>query len=61
MLKLSLKPGDSITIGKEISIKLGENTNANAYLIIDAPLEYDIRRHKREIKESKIYIVNNKQ
>lgn len=60
MLKLSLRPGDSITIGEDISVKLGENTISNAHLIIDAPLEYDIRRHKKAVKESKIYIVNSK-
>lgn len=60
MLKLALKPGDSITIGEEICVKLGEKTNCNAQLIIEAPKEYDIKRHKREERKSKIYIVSNK-
>ena len=57
MLKLALKPGDSITIGDEICIKLSEETNCNAQLLIDAPKEYRIKRHK---KEKRIYIVSNR-
>ncbi len=60
MLKLALKPGESITIGEDICVKLGEKTNCNAQLIIDAPKELDIRRHKKEEKRTGICIVSNK-
>lgn len=60
MLKLALKPGESITIGEDICVKLGEKTNCNAQLIIDAPKEFDIRRHKKEEKRTRICIVSNK-
>ena len=60
MLKLALKPGDSITIGEEISVTLEEKTGSIARLLIDAPLEYNIKRHKGEAEAGKIYIVRNK-
>lgn len=60
MLKLALKPGDFITIGEDICVRLGEKTNCNAQLIIEAPREYDIKRHKRDERETRIYLVSGK-
>ena len=60
MSKLALKPGDSVTIGKDISVKLVEKTGSTARLLIDAPMEDKIERPKTERETGKIYIVGSK-
>ena len=51
MLKLAMKPGDSIRIGEEIKVKLPEDMGCNIHLLVDAPREVEIKRQKREESE----------
>lgn len=53
MLKLALKPGDSIRIGDNIIVQLDEHCNANAHLKVDAPKDMNIKRQKRELLVNK--------
>ena len=48
MLKLALKPGDSVTIGKDISVKLVEKTGSTVRADDDAAMEDKIERHKND-------------
>ncbi len=66
MLKLAMKPGDSIRIGEEIRVQLPEDVGYNVHLLVDAPREIEIKRQKREepaevsVKKEKVYVVKNK-
>lgn len=48
MLKLAMKPGDSIRIGENIQVKLPEDMGCNIRLLVDAPREVEIKRQKKE-------------
>lgn len=66
MLKLAMRPGDSIRIGEEIKVQLPEDMGCNIHLLVDAPREVEIKRQKREepekisAKKGGVYIVKNK-
>ena len=67
MLKLAMKPGDSIRIGENIKVKLPEDMECNIHLLVDAPKEAEIQRQKRteSVKRDKkggnVYIINHNQ
>lgn len=44
MLKLTLKPGDYINIGKNIKVVFSGGSANNIHLLIDAPRELNIER-----------------
>lgn len=50
MLKLVLKPGESIRIGEDIVVQLDEHHNTKANLKVEAPREIKIKRQKWEQK-----------
>lgn len=66
MLKLAMKPGDSIRIGEEIKVQLPEDIGCNIHLLVDAPREVEIKRQKRAEPEKiaaqkgGVYIIKNK-
>ncbi len=48
MLKLSLKPGESLKIGNDVKVTVVLSTHQRIQLQIDAPREVDIRREKMD-------------
>ena len=46
MLKLTIKPGEFINIGKDIRVVYSGGTDGNIHLLIDAPKELNIVRSK---------------
>ena len=44
MLKLTLKPGEYIDIGKDIRVVFSGGSANNIHLLVDAPRELDIAR-----------------
>ena len=52
MLKLTLKPGDYISIGEEIKVVFSGGSKNNIHLMIDAPREMNIERNSSLRKES---------
>lgn len=44
MLKLSLTPGEYLTIGDDIVVQLYRSTDGRSYLAIDAPREVPVVR-----------------
>ena len=52
MLKLTLKPGDYISIGEEIKVVFSGGSKNNIHLMIDAPRELNIERNSALRKES---------
>jgi len=58
MLKLAMRPGDSIRIGENIKVQLPEDVGCNVHLLVDAPREVEIKRQKREEQEKKGKIPN---
>ncbi len=48
MLKLSLKPGESLKIGEDVKVTVVLSTHQRIQLQIDAPREVDIRREKMD-------------
>ena len=52
MLKLTVKPGDYVTIGKDVKIVFSGGSKNNVRLLIDAPRELAILRHSTSRKES---------
>ena len=56
MLKLSLKPGEYIDIGKDIRIVFSGGSSNNIHLLVDAPREYNIARSSaKEVKDRAHY------
>ncbi len=57
MLKLTIKPGEFIDIGKDIRVVYSGGSEGNIHLLIDAPRELNIVRSKvlarNKEKESK--------
>lgn len=47
MLKLAMRPGDSIRIGENIKVQLPDDMGCNIHLLVDAPREVEIKRQKR--------------
>ena len=47
MLKLTIKPGEFIDIGKDIRVVYSGGSNGNIHLLIDATRELNIVRSKR--------------
>lgn len=47
MLKLTLKPGDFISIGEEIRVAFSGGSANNIHLLIDAPRELGIERNSK--------------
>ncbi|MBS5261244.1 MAG: carbon storage regulator [Roseburia sp.] len=45
MLKLSLKPGEYITLGDNIKIIFSEGSANNIHLLVDAPREINVARN----------------
>lgn len=66
MLKLAMKPGDSIRIGENIKVQLPEDMGCNIHLLVDAPREVEIKRQKRaepemvSVKKGRVCIVGTK-
>ena len=52
MLKLTIKPGEFIDIGKDIRVVYSGGSNGNIHLLIDAPRELNIVRSKVLAKNS---------
>lgn len=52
MLKLTLKPGDYIDIGKDIRVVFSGGSANNIHLLVDAPREFDIARSSAGKKKS---------
>ena len=48
MLKLSLKPGESLKIGEDVKVTIVLSTHQRIQLQIDAPRDVDIRRVKMD-------------
>ena len=46
MLKLTLKPGEFINIGKDVKIVFSRGSANNIHLLVDAPKELNIVRSK---------------
>ena len=55
MLKLTLKPGDYINIGKDIQVIFSGGSANNIHLLINAPREYDIERKSKKANASPYY------
>lgn len=56
MLKLTIKPGEFIDIGKDIRVVYSGGSEGNIHLLIDAPRELNIVRSKvlARIKRRKV-------
>ena len=52
LLKLTIKPGEFIDIGKDIRVVYSGGSNGNIHLLIDAPRELNIVRSKVLAKNS---------
>ena len=52
MLKLTVKPGDYISIGKDVKVIFSGGSKNNVHLLIDAPKSIDIQRKSALRKES---------
>lgn len=67
MLKLAMRPGDSIRIGENIKVQLPEDMGCNIHLLVDAPREVEIKRQKRvepekvSVKKGSVYVVRNQE
>lgn len=67
MLKLAMRPGDSIRIGENIKVQLPEDMGCNIHLLVDAPREVEIKRQKRAetekvaAKKGSVFIVRNQE
>lgn len=57
MLKLTVKPGESVKIGEDIKIVLTTSTYSRAQIEIDAPEDIKICRQKVKTPNSRIIIV----
>ena len=55
MLKLTVKPGDYISIGDEIKVVYSGGSKNNVHLLIDAPRELTILRQTAERKKSPFF------
>lgn len=57
MLKLTLKPGEYLDIGKDIRVIFSGGSANNIHLLIDAPRSYGIARNKLDDtgKKAKYY------
>ncbi len=53
MLKLSLKPGESIRIGEDIRVVYAGGSASNIKIMVDAPREYEILRNTLEKESSR--------
>ncbi len=60
MLKLTIKPGESVRIGEDVKILLTTSTYNRIQLEIEAPEEVRIQRQKAEVPKSQIFIVKGK-
>lgn len=56
MLKVTIKPGEYIQIGKEIKVIFAGGTGNNMHLMIDAPRELNIARSKLLEKRETYYV-----
>ena len=52
MLKLTLKPGDYISIGEEVKVVFSGGSKNNIHVLVDAPREMNIERNSALRKES---------
>lgn len=59
MLKLALKPGESLKIGDHVKVTVMLSTYNRIQLMIDAPTEIDIQREK--LAKPKIVVKGNTQ
>lgn len=55
MLKLTVKPGDYISIGDEIKVIFAGGSKNNVHLMVDAPKEMLILRNSAKRKESPFF------
>ena len=59
MLKLALKPGETLKIGDKVKVTVMLSTYNRIQLMIDAPREINIQREKPE--KSRIIVVAGKE
>lgn len=57
MLKLTIKPGDSVKIDDDVKVTVTQSTYNRIQLEIEAPPEVLIRREKREVPKTSVIIV----
>lgn len=55
MLKLTLKPGEFIDIGKDIRVVFSGGSANNIHLLVDAPKEVNIARSNAGVREKSPY------
>ena len=55
MLKLTVKPGDYISIGDDVKVVFSGGSKNNVHLLIDAPREMAIQRNSALRKESSYF------
>ena len=55
MLKLTVKPGDYISIGDDIKVVFAGGSKNNVHLMVDAPKEMLILRNSAQRKESPFF------
>ena len=60
MLKLTLKPGDYIDIGKNIRVVFSGGSANNIHLLVDAPREMNIARSSAERKSNRTHYYRNR-
>lgn len=56
MLKITIKPGEYVTIGEEIKVIFAGGSGNNMHLMIDAPRELNIARSKLLEKRERYYV-----
>ncbi len=57
MLKLTIKPGDSVKIDDDVTVTVTQSTYNRIQLEIEAPPDVLIRREKREAPKTPVIIV----